>query len=158
MTELVLLSPEEIQKMRYDSFNQADLKAFQSLQAAEYPTYSIAMAHTLYMWENTLFHEARRLSDNYRGAGIWETKNGFFVLQSDDVFTCESGYGEAFELNALEFSIVANLFSLSKVSILSLNKNRDVNRRAVFFSDYIKDVISKNRDILNTRAIYILID
>ena len=69
----------------------------------------------------------------------------------------ENGWNEAFNLNALEFSIVVNLFALSKIAMMTYSSKPAINRRAVFFSDYIKDVIHKNRNVLDTTAIYKLI-
>lgn len=157
MTDLILLTDEELQEMSYDSFNQVDLKALQTMQECEFPRYTVAMAHTIYLWENALYQEASRLCGNYDG-GLWKTKNGFWELQSDRIFLMENGWGEIFKLNATEFSIVVNLFILSKLSMMTYESKPAINRRAVFFSDYIKDMMNKNRKILNTGAIYKLID
>ena len=156
MTDLVLLTDEEIADMSYDSFNKTDLVAMQSMQESEFPRYTVAMAHTIYVWENILYQEASRLCESYSG-GVWETKNGFWTLQSDSIFYMENGWDEAFNLNALEFSIVVNLFALSKIAMMTYSSKPAINRRAVFFSDYIKDVIHKNRNVLDTTAIYKLI-
>ena len=157
MTDLVLLTNEELTDMSYDSFNKTDLVAMQMMQESEFPRYTVAMAHTIYVWENILYQEASRLCESYDG-GVWETKNGFWTLQSDSIFYMENGWDEAFNLNALEFSIVVNLFALSKIAMMTYNSKPAINRRAVFFSDYIKDVMNKNRNALDTGAIYKLID
>jgi hypothetical protein len=90
MTDLVLLTDEEIADMSYDSFNKTDLVAMQSMQESEFPRYTVAMAHTIYVWENILYQEASRLCESYDGEyGKLKTAFGlcnliqFFIWKMD---------------------------------------------------------------------------
>ena len=158
MQNLVQLSTDEIKAMSYDEFNLIDLKAMQSLQGEIEPRCSVAMGHLMLMWENVLYQIASNLTDQYSG-GLWTTEHGFWVFQSDDVFLLSDGYGREFQINALEFSIVVNIKALSNIAISTYQSGKQaLNRRSVFFSDYIKDFMNKNRSVINTQAIYFLTD
>ena len=54
--------------------------------------------------------------------------------------------------------MIANLYALSHLAMATYESKPAINRRAVFFSDYIKQLMDKNRGILNTNAIYSMID
>jgi len=112
--------------------------------------------------ENYLYHFANKLGGEVYNGGYWSMDKGFFLLsdgESDNIFQVSDYYGTSFKLNVTEFSIVANLFALSHLCIVSLDRvNPFTNHIAVFFSDYIKAVMNKNKDILNLSAIYSILD
>ncbi|EET83849.1 antirestriction protein [Acinetobacter radioresistens] len=157
MTDLVLLNADEIQAASYDSFNAIDLKGFQTMQDADEPRFTVPMGLMVFYWESALYQSASNLSDSYNG-GFWKTENGFFELQTDESFVLENGWGSTYEVTATEFSMIANLYALSHLAMATYESKPAINRRAVFFSDYIKQLMDKNRGILNTNAIYLMID
>lgn len=110
-------------------------------------------------WECHLFAHSDQLSEDYQG-GLWTLENGFWCLDSDQKFNVHTSYGAEYLVNAVEFSIIANLFALSNMAIITYQQknNEFINLLSVSFSDYIKLVIDRNAEQLNTEAIYRVID
>ena len=113
----------------------------------------------IYFWERYLFAHADRLSENYKG-GSWTLENGFWCLDSSDQFDVHTGYGAKYTVNAMEFSIIVNLFALSHMAITTYQQkgNEFINLLSVNFSDYIKLLLDRSLEKLNTEAIYMVID
>ncbi|ENG7912487.1 hypothetical protein ABVE93_002620 [Acinetobacter baumannii] len=112
-------------------------------------------------YEQHVFHFAEHLTEGkYRG-GYWKMEKGFFVLQGgqDTKFNLKGSWGQEYELNIIEFSIVVNLFALSHLSCWAYGKGLEfINNLAVFFSDFVKDTMKNNAETLKTDEIYALID
>ncbi|MFL1616164.1 hypothetical protein GHT89_16330 [Acinetobacter baumannii] len=113
----------------------------------------------IYFWERYLFAHADRLSENYKG-GTWKLENGFWCLESNDQFDVFASHGEKYTVNALEFSIIANLFALSHMAINTYQQkgNEFINTLSVNFSDYIKLLLDRSLEKLNNEAIFMVTD
>lgn len=159
MNTLNLLTPQEVEAVTYDSFNKMDLNAMIETSKGGECNCSLQFNMLNLLWEQTLFHFASKLSQKYTG-GNWTTENGFYVLNGyeSEIFKVADCWGSEYEMNSLEFSITVNLFALSNISISTFGTKPAINRRAVFFSDYIKEIMNKNANVLNLSPIYRVID
>ena len=158
MNTLNLLTTQEVEAISYDSFNKMDLNAM--IEVSEGVECDCLQFNMLsFLWEQCLFRFASELSKKYTG-GSWTTENGFYALNGyeNEVFKVADCWGTEYEMNSLEFSITVNLFALSNISISTFGTKPAINRRAVFFSDYIKEIMKKNEEVLNLIAIYKVID
>lgn len=109
--------------------------------------------------ENHVYHYADQKSEGQYSGGYWTMEQGFFELVSQQNFKIDAGYGRVFEVNSTEFSIIVNLFALSHIAFSSYeNKDNFRNSMAVFLSDYIKDLMNFNSEVLKTGTIYTIID
>ena len=151
--EVLLMGDYELDKLKY-------LKMFKAHQDEDQNTTSNEMWDFVNHYEQYIFHFAKHLGgEQYRG-GYWKMEDGFFNLQGseDNVFEVSTDWGNEFKFNNLEFSIAVNLFALSHLCFWAKDKKKTlINNLAVFFSDYTKDFLKKNSEVLSS-DIYIIID
>ena len=152
--EVLLMGDYELDKLKYLNMFKAHQDDEQENQTSN------AMWEFLNAYEQYVFHFANQLGGEQYRNGYWKMDNGFFILQGNDEtkFNVSNNFGFETKLNLLEFSITVNLFALSHLCFWAHDRNKTlINNLAVFFSDYTKDFLKKNSEILS-EDIYIIID